>query len=349
MGFTLRRDSSANNIPVLGYQDAADAQDIILWATIQVTEIGNTDGSGDFKATNVPLVDASHRWAVDGNNIGRQRLIDGKSITAQTSGGTTLYAGQANGQTGVIPLYTDSGLSTSAANLTGVQITYWTLSPVACDSQGRLAISGDLSASLSGALPAGSNNIGHVNVDSAPALAAGSNIIGKVIPWNPLDNGGEQASIRIRDSHAGNDTAVLPYSADNKAIPTYPLSVSSMPWVYNGGKANTMDRVRNAKYFHAETFTAAGSASIWTPSGAVGIMGFMLSSNTDCDFDWSIAGGDIPPNIHLGPAIPVIVVHLPNVWIPGSTGEELGIHISNVGTPPSAGLKVGVMVWGTEE
>lgn len=46
---------------------------------------------------------------------------------------------------------------------------------------------GRLQAVIASALPAGTNNIGHVNVDALPALAAGTNTIGNVTETN-LDN-----------------------------------------------------------------------------------------------------------------------------------------------------------------
>ncbi|WP_026963070.1 hypothetical protein [Alicyclobacillus herbarius] len=176
MGFNVRRDSSPNNIPVIGYQDAADAQDVILWAAIQVTETGNTDGNGNFTATNLPVIDATHDWVTDSGSVGWQHLVNGKDITATDSSGNTLYAGQANGHTGVIPLYKDSELQTSAASLTGVQVTYWTLKPLAVDEQGRLAMG------FSGALPAGTNRIGAV-------IARGTTANGTEVPLRVDDNG----------------------------------------------------------------------------------------------------------------------------------------------------------------
>jgi hypothetical protein len=191
-GFTTRRDSSANNVPVVGYQDSADAQDIILWAAVQVTETGNTDAQGNFRATNLPIIDASHDWVVDGGGVPRQRLIDGKDITAKDSGGTTLYPGTADGRTGVIPLYTDSGHTTSAANKLGVQVTYWTLRPVSADAQGRLVVS------MPDSLPAGTNRIGAVVVRG---VTAG----GSEVPLRVDDSG--QLMIALSDLIANAQTS----------------------------------------------------------------------------------------------------------------------------------------------
>ncbi|GMA49314.1 hypothetical protein GCM10025857_06710 [Alicyclobacillus contaminans] len=326
-GFTTRRDSSANNVPVVGYQDTADAQDVILWAAVQVTETGNTDASGNFQATNLPIIDATHDWYVDSGGVGRQRLINGKDITAKDSGGNTLYAGQANGQTGVIPLYKDSGLTTSVASLTGVQVTYWTLQPVAVDAQGHLVVSvnGTVNVSLSGSLPAGTNTIG------------------QVIPFNPLDNGGEQASIRIRDSAAGNALAAMGYNADSKALPSvgYPLAVSALPWLYNGD--GTASRVRNARYFHSATATASGNTTVWTPASGktVAIRGFFLIASGTVTVQFTAAGTAVGPQLPLVAGIPV-VVNFENIWMPGSAGQAIGVNLSAAAT-------VGVMLWGTEE
>lgn len=139
-GFKTRRDSSTNNVPVVGYQDSADAQDIILWGAVQVTETGNTDANGIFTTSKKPIIDITHDWVVDGGGIPRERLIDETDITAKDSSNNPLYPGQADGKAGTIPLYTDAGHTTSAANLTGVQVTFYTLAPIAIDADGRLRV-----------------------------------------------------------------------------------------------------------------------------------------------------------------------------------------------------------------
>jgi hypothetical protein len=336
-GFTTRRDSSVNNVPVVGYQDSADAQDVILWAPCQVTDTVNTDSTGMATVLNAPIIDVSHDWVTDGQNVPRQRKIDSKDITAKDANNNTLYVGAVNGALGQVMLYTDSGLTTAAVNKTGVQVTYWTMKPVQVNSQGQLVVSlasGSISATLSGALPAGSNNIGSVNVASLPAIPAGTNTIGNV---------------QLLDSAGAGLKAMGYTSGDGLAVVSNPLATSSLPWLYNGD--GTASRVRNSRYFHNQTFTASGPANFWTPASgkAVALRGWLIVSNAPCNFNWRVNGVDIAPTMTLTAGTPMFV-ELPNIWIVGSANQILGVDITNVGTVAvGSTLAVGVLAWGTEE
>lgn len=335
--FKTRRDSSQNNVPVVGYQNSADAQDTILWAAVKVTDTGSTDSNGNFQAQNTPIIDTTHDWTVDSSGVGRGRIIDGNDITAQDSGSNTLYVGKADGKSGNIPLYTDSGLTTSAASLTGVQVTYTTLVPVQTTADGKLKVE-----IASGSLPAGSNNIGSVNI--ANSIPAGNNNIGEIEIFNPRDNGGEKSSIRIRDSLAGVTLAAMGYD-DGHAIPQYPLSVAALPTQYYG--PDGMHRVRGPQKYKTATATATGAANFWTPSSSasVGLLGWTITAGEDCTFNWRVAGSDIDPAFPLTKGVPQ-TVNLPNIWTPGSSGDVLGYDITNAS---SSSPTVGIMAWGTEE
>lgn len=331
-GFMVRRDSSANNVPVVGYQDTADAQDVILWAAVQVTETGNTDAQGIFHASHLPIIDTTHDWSTDGNGTPRQRVINGKDVTAQGQSGT-LYVGTVDGIAGTIPLYTDSGLTTSAVNQTGVTVTYTTLAPVSADSQGRLQVSlSGATLQISGPLPAGTNQIGNVGI--VGALPAGTNNIGQV---------------ELLDS-AGNGLKVMSYtSGDGYSVPTNPLATSALPWLYNGD--GTASRVRNSKKFVNQTFTASGPANFWTPQSgkSVALRGWLISANCTCTVNWRVNGSDIAPAMNLAPGVPLFV-ELPNIWIVGSASQILGVDITNVSLPSGVSTpSVGVLAWGTEE
>jgi hypothetical protein len=135
--FRLRRDSSADAIPVAGYQDGVDAIDTIHWGTRSVTETLNTDSSGYVTLTYNPI-DITHDWITDADQTPRERKIDGADISALTAGGATLFPGQFNGQTKRGQLFTDSAHTVAAANLAGVVVTYVTISRLATDANGNL-------------------------------------------------------------------------------------------------------------------------------------------------------------------------------------------------------------------
>ena len=142
MGFKARRDHSLQNVPLIGYQDSADAQDIVLWAAHKVTEIGDTDENGILKVKNRPIIDMTHDLVIDNEGIPRERLIDGKDVIAQTSGGNKLYVGKVQGNIGEIELFTDEERTTSAANLINVKVEFYTLQHLQVDEEGRLLVAG---------------------------------------------------------------------------------------------------------------------------------------------------------------------------------------------------------------
>lgn len=84
------------------------------------------------------------------------------------------------------------------------------VSPLLVDDDGNLKVSGELQATIAEALPAGTNLIGHVIVDSAgnvaisslPALPAGANVIGHVI----VDSGSALAITSLPSLPTGSAT-----------------------------------------------------------------------------------------------------------------------------------------------
>ena len=69
--------------------------------------------------------------------VARRRLLDGNGnmnvaadIAATKSDLTSLYAGAVDAKGGTVRLYTDAGLTTPAANLTGVIVAYWYPAPL---------------------------------------------------------------------------------------------------------------------------------------------------------------------------------------------------------------------------
>lgn len=344
-----RRDRSAQNVPVVGWQEGADIQDVLLFGAVQVTDVATTDGFGVFTTTKKPLLDVSHDWTTDQDGTPRERRIDGADITARrTSDNAVLYVGEVDPVAGTVTLYTDEAKTTRAANTTA-QVTYWTPVPVRFDQNGQLQAvvagplsgAGNVQVAVAESLPAGSNKIG--SVDIATALPAGNNIVGKVIIRNTADGGGEDNSVRIRDSAAGNPLTVIAYNADSKPIPTngFPLAVSELPWLYNGD--GTASRVRNARFFRAATATAQGVTTVWTPAAGkiVALRGFFLAADGAVTVQFTVGGTPVDPKIPLAAGVPVSVV-LPNVWMPGGAGQAIGVSLSGAAT-------VGVLLFGTEE
>jgi hypothetical protein len=210
MPVNLRRDESANQFAFHSYQDAADMTDVLLSGSRRVTETLTTTAAGLVTVTNKPVLDITHdsvSSTVSGVTSARSRIINNSDVTAvRTVSGAAIFVGTVNGAAGTATVYSDSGLTTPLAS-TSISITYSTPVFVAVDANGNLssALSGavDISdraarllgvtdpsdragrllgvvASIAGALPAGTNNIGDVDVLTLPALSAGTNNIGDV-------------------------------------------------------------------------------------------------------------------------------------------------------------------------
>lgn len=234
-GFTIRRDSSINNVPVVGYQDSADAQDIILWGAVQVSETGNTDANGIFLTQHKPIIDISHDWRVDGNGVPRERILDDKDITAKTSGGAALYIGIVDGTAGSIKLYTDNAKATVAANLTGVQVGFYTLLPVSLTSDGKINVE------LGGAADA----------DSDPSFKV---YIKDITGWHPVC------------VSPNSDTITSPYQDTPESSKYAPLAVAAFDLFYNGSQ---WQRKREpVMVIKKDISTSAGATTpFWTPAG----------------------------------------------------------------------------------
>ena len=101
-----------------------------------------------------------------------------------------------------VTLATDVALPTGSNTLGGVNLTQYTPSsgrlPVEIDAAALAALETITVAALTAALPAGDNNIGHVDVVSLPALAAGTANIGDVdvltVPADPFGVNADAAS-----------------------------------------------------------------------------------------------------------------------------------------------------------
>ncbi|AEE98022.1 hypothetical protein [Mahella australiensis] len=248
-GFKTRRDSSTNNVPVVGYQDSADAQDIILWGVVRVTETGNTDANGIFTTNRKPIIDITHDWVVDGGGIHRERLIDGADITAKDSSNNPLYPGQADGKAGTIPLYMDAGHTTSAANLTGIQVTFYTLAPIAIDTDGKMKVSLE----------------GEAEVTDAPLLKV---YVKDFTGRHPVC------------SNPNSDTIIPPYQDAPDDSKYAPLAVSAFNLFYDGSRwQRKREPVKIVK--KDISTTASATTPFWTPASGkkVRLMKLIISNH----------------------------------------------------------------------
>lgn len=247
--YKVRRDYSVNNVPVVGYQDSADAQDTILWGLKQVADTGLTsDANGIVRVTKAPIVDMSHDFVVDGSGTGRERKLDAKDITI---GGGTYYIGDVDGKAGTIKLYTDIGLTTSAANKTGISATYWTLQQLSIDSYGRLKIIVDNGSAI------------NVNVDDTTPVDV--NIAGASPITSDAPATVKAYFIDYTGYHpvcANPDTEVR--QAPFKASSFGPLAVTGFNLIWSGRGWQRLRVAALNKKFDIKT-SAAAITPIWTP------------------------------------------------------------------------------------
>jgi hypothetical protein len=121
---------------------------------------------------------------------------------------------------------------------------------------------------VNAAIAAGNNNIGDVDVVSLPALPAGTNVIGHVI----VDSGAITADTELPAAAA---------LADGAANPTSPL-VGDCLLVWNGA---TWDRVRGITIYKDENgVTITTITTVWTPASGkkFRLMGGCISVSAAC-------------------------------------------------------------------
>ena len=148
--FKVRRDSSTNNVPTVGYNDGVDAQDVILFGACKVTETLTADGTGKITLTNQP-VSLTGATFVDSSGVRRGRNLNDDIKITSVGGGTIYYAGSISPVEKNLKVYTDVNRTTviSGGN---VSVTYYKRVPVKVNSNGELAIegSGTQSVNISG-------------------------------------------------------------------------------------------------------------------------------------------------------------------------------------------------------
>lgn len=137
--FKVRRDSSTNNVPTVGYNEGVDAQDVILFGACKVTEQLTTDGVGRITLTNNP-VSISGITSKDNLDTPRGRSFDEEITITSVAGSTKYYAGSISPVDRTLKVYSNSDRTVVTAG-TSVYVTYYKRVPLSVNSKGEIAIS----------------------------------------------------------------------------------------------------------------------------------------------------------------------------------------------------------------
>lgn len=143
MNFKVRRDTSSNNIPVVGYNDGVDAQDVILFGACKVTETLTVDDEGVCTLTYQP-VSLSGITFTDIEGIRRGRNLNDDIIITSTEKDTTYYAGTVSPTDKTLKIYADSA-RTVLIDGCSVLVEYYKRAPIKIDENGELVTSRKMS------------------------------------------------------------------------------------------------------------------------------------------------------------------------------------------------------------
>lgn len=138
--FKVRRDSSTNNVPTVGYNEGVDAQDVILFGGYKVTETLTADGTGKVTLTHNP-VSLSGVTFTDNTGVRRGRNFNDEITVTSVGGGTKYYAGSVSAVDKTMKIYTDES-RTSVISGGNVSVTYYKRVPVKVNANGELVIEG---------------------------------------------------------------------------------------------------------------------------------------------------------------------------------------------------------------
>lgn len=138
--FKVRRDSSTNNVPTVGYNEGVDAQDVILFSVCKVTETLTADGTGKVTLTYNP-VSLSGITFTDNTGVRRGRNFNDEITVTSVGGGTKYYAGSISAVDKTMKVYTDVN-RTSVISGGNVLVTYYKRVPLKVNSNGELVIEG---------------------------------------------------------------------------------------------------------------------------------------------------------------------------------------------------------------
>lgn len=136
--FKVRRDSSTNNVPTVGYNEGADAQDVILFGACKVTETLTVDGTGKITLSDFPVSLTGEVFS-DNSGVRRGRNLN-DDITITVSGGSTTYfAGSVSPTDKTLKVYSNRD-RTSVISGGNVSVTYYKRVPVKVNGNGELIV-----------------------------------------------------------------------------------------------------------------------------------------------------------------------------------------------------------------
>lgn len=138
--FKVRRDSSTNNVPTVGYNDGVDAQDVILFGACKVTETLVADGTGKITLTHQP-VSLTGATFTDTGGVRRGRNLNDDIVVTSVGGATVYYAGSISPIDKTLKVYTNSGRTTVISG-GSVSVTYYKRIPIKINEDGELVIEG---------------------------------------------------------------------------------------------------------------------------------------------------------------------------------------------------------------
>ena len=134
--FRARRDSSSNNVPVVGYNDGVDAQDVILFSACKVTETLTSDGTGLVTLSNYPVSISADVYS-DMDGVKRARNLNDDFVITSIDGDTTYYAGAVSPTEKTLKVYVDENRTATTTGAT-VKVSYYKKVPVKVNENGEL-------------------------------------------------------------------------------------------------------------------------------------------------------------------------------------------------------------------
>ena len=144
--FKVRRDSSTNNVPTVGYNEGIDAQDVVLFGACVFTENVTVDGTGKIVLTHHP-VSITGATFTDASGIRRGRNFNEDITITSISGATQYYAGSISSTDKTLKVYADISRTTVISG-GSVTVTYYKRVPLKVNANGELSIEGQNSGMM---------------------------------------------------------------------------------------------------------------------------------------------------------------------------------------------------------
>lgn len=144
--FKVRRDSSTNNVPTVGYNEGIDAQDVVLFGACKVIETVTADGTGKITLTHHP-VSLTGATFTDNSGVRRGRNFNDDIVVTSVGGATKYYAGSVSPVDKTLKVYTDAN-RTAVISGGSVSVTYYKRVPLKVNANGELSIEGQNSGTM---------------------------------------------------------------------------------------------------------------------------------------------------------------------------------------------------------